>query len=158
MRRARALAIAWTAAAQLNERAGPRWADIARRLYIPTGGAVEHHSSSIPSTPVDPDFTPSRLLLLTYPSLDMPMSAQAAPDDYRSALPPDALAARNRQQHGARAQLHFGATAGDPIAAPAGFSAISAAARSRRHSTSVPRLDQQYPATSSRPREAMSRT
>lgn len=84
---ARALSVAVEAAAVVGERADPTWADIARRLYVPTGGAVEHHLEFDPSVPV-PDGARFSSVMLTYPSLDLPMSPALRRSDYEQSMPP----------------------------------------------------------------------
>jgi trehalose/maltose hydrolase-like predicted phosphorylase len=89
---ARALDIAVRAAALVHERPDPRWADIARRMYLPTGGSDPHHLSFDPSIQTDlgPGF--GGTTLLSFPFLDTPMTEQLRRSDYRAAVPPGAAA------------------------------------------------------------------
>jgi trehalose/maltose hydrolase-like predicted phosphorylase len=89
---AKALAVAVSAAALVGERPDPRWADIARRLYIPTGGTLEHHLKFDPSVQLDEDARSDSTLLLSFPSLDLPMSMQLRRNDYASAVSPETRA------------------------------------------------------------------
>jgi trehalose/maltose hydrolase-like predicted phosphorylase len=85
----KALSLAVSAAAIVGERPDPRWADIARRLYIPTGGTVEHHLTFDPAVLTDPDARSGSSLLLSYPTLDLPMSSQLRRGDYDNAVSPE---------------------------------------------------------------------
>src|SRR5271166_5331903 len=84
-----ALAVATRAAKLVGERPDPLWADIARRLYIPTGGTVEHHLTFDPTVQVDPDARSGSSLLLSFPSLDLPMSMAMRRGDYANAVSPE---------------------------------------------------------------------
>lgn len=114
---ARALAVAASAAAVVGEPADPRWANIARQLYLPTGGTVEHHLAFDPSVPVDAETKGSTILLLTYPSLDWPMSPQLRRNDYDFALPPDIQAQEAGNSMGPAPNAIAAATVGDGAAA-----------------------------------------
>ena len=92
---ARALNIAAGAAVLVGERPDPRWAEIAKELYIPMGGAAVHHLDFDPVARFDAeDASGTNLqlsgstLLLTYPSLDLSMSAELRRNDYEAAQPP----------------------------------------------------------------------
>lgn len=77
---ARALTIASAAAVALGEKPDPRWADVASKLYLPFSAAAEHHldmDESVPHAPADSD-----LAFLSFPSLDLPMTAQVRRNDY----------------------------------------------------------------------------
>lgn len=84
-----ALAVATRAAKLVGERPDALWADIARRLYIPTGGTVEHHLTFDPTVQVDPDARSGSSLLLSFPSLDLPMSMAMRRGDYANAVSPE---------------------------------------------------------------------
>jgi trehalose/maltose hydrolase-like predicted phosphorylase len=118
---ARALAIAASAAVVVGERADRRWMDIARHMYLPTGGAVEHHLEFDPSAPIDADAKGSSILLLTYPSLDLPMSPQLRRDDYDYALPPDVQAQEIGNSMGLAPNSIAAATVGDGTGAATWF-------------------------------------
>ena len=77
----KALKIAAKAAALVGERADPRWAEVAAKLYIPFSEAERRHLDFDASVPRDP-LEGSTLGLLMYPSLDLPMSAQIRRNDY----------------------------------------------------------------------------
>jgi len=77
---ARALTIASAAALALGEKPDPRWADVASKLYLPFSAANEHHldmDESVRHAPGDSD-----LAFLSFPSLDLPMTAQVRRNDY----------------------------------------------------------------------------
>jgi trehalose/maltose hydrolase-like predicted phosphorylase len=118
---ARALAIATKAAPLAGDRADPRWADIARRMYVPTGGVMAHHLEFDPATPVDAGFRPGAILLLTYPSLDLPMSAELRRRDYEAALPPEVQAGHATNSMGFAPNSIAAATVGEVNAAAAWF-------------------------------------
>ncbi len=77
----KALRIATAAAGVLGVRPDPRWADVARKLYVPFSTAEQRHLDFDPSVPRDPS-EGSTLDLLMYPALDAPMSAQVRRNDY----------------------------------------------------------------------------
>jgi len=84
---ATALGIAVRAAAVLGEKPDPLWADAARLLYIPVGGAVLHHLE-FETDAGSGSAGSGSTLLLSFPSLDLPMSAELRHNDYHVGLPP----------------------------------------------------------------------
>src|SRR5712671_2676630 len=84
---ARVLSIAASAALLVGEQGDPRWADIARRMYVPTTGAPQHHLPFDPTVLVDADNVGGSVVLLNLPSLDLPMSEQLRRSDFEYALP-----------------------------------------------------------------------
>ncbi|MGO8975221.1 MAG: glycoside hydrolase family 65 protein [Steroidobacteraceae bacterium] len=117
----KALAIAASAAALVGERADPRWADIARRLYIPTGGTVKHHLKFDPSVQLDSNAHSDSTLFLSYPSLDLPMSMQLRRADYDAAVSPESQAHGISDSMGLEPRSVAAATLGDAAAAAAWF-------------------------------------
>jgi trehalose/maltose hydrolase-like predicted phosphorylase len=83
----RALEVAVRAAKLLHERPDPRWADIAQRLYLPMGGPEPHHLTFDPSVQTEEGPGGGSTTLLSYPSLDLPMSPELRLGDYRTAVP-----------------------------------------------------------------------
>jgi trehalose/maltose hydrolase-like predicted phosphorylase len=117
----RALAIAASAARAVGEQADPRWTDIARRLYVPTAGAAEHHLDFDPAVQLEADAAGGSVLLLSFPSLDMPMSMQFRRGDYDYALPPRVQARDITNSMGLAPNSIAAATVGDSAAAAAWF-------------------------------------
>jgi trehalose/maltose hydrolase-like predicted phosphorylase len=81
----KALQIAVTAARLAGDRPDPHWADVAAKLYIPFSEAGQRHLDFDPSVPRDPSQGTNQGLnlgLLSYPSLDVPMTAQIRRNDY----------------------------------------------------------------------------
>ncbi len=109
----KALGAAVSAAAVLGERPDPRWADIARRLYIPTGGRVEHHLTFDPAVLSDPEAPSGSSLLLSYPTLDSPMSMQLRRSDYDNAVPPESKIGGVSDSMGLAPRVIAAATNGD---------------------------------------------
>jgi trehalose/maltose hydrolase-like predicted phosphorylase len=118
---ARVLAIAASAARAVGEQADPRWADIAGRLYVPTAGAAEHHLDFDPAVQLEADAAGGSVLLLSFPSLDMPMSMQLRRGDYDYALPPRVQARDITNSMGLAPNSIAAATVGDSTAAAAWF-------------------------------------
>lgn len=118
---ARALAIAARAAVVVGARADPRWADTAQRLYVPTGGAVEHHLAFDPAAQIGAEVESSSTLLLTYPSLDLPMTAQLRRNDYDYAQPHDTQNQDISNSMGLAPNSIAAATVGDASAAASWF-------------------------------------
>ncbi len=118
---ARVLAIAASAARAVGEQADPRWTDIARRLYVPTAGAAQHHLDFDPAVQLAADAAGGSVLLLSFPSLDMPMSMQFRRGDYDYALPPRVQARDITNSMGLAPNSIAAATAGDSTAAAAWF-------------------------------------
>ena len=75
------LKVAAAAAALVGERADPRWAEVASKLYIPFSQAGQHHLDFDASVPREP-LEGSTVGLLMYPSLDLPMTAQVRRNDF----------------------------------------------------------------------------
>jgi trehalose/maltose hydrolase-like predicted phosphorylase len=117
----KALAVAASAAVLVGEHADPRWADIARRLYIPTGGTVEHHLKFDPSVQLDLNTHSDSTLFLSYPSLDLPMSMQLRRADYDTAVSPESQAHGISDSMGLEPRSVAAATLGDAAAAAAWF-------------------------------------
>jgi trehalose/maltose hydrolase-like predicted phosphorylase len=88
----KALNIATAAAALAGEKADPRWAAIARDLYVPFSESGQHHLDFDASVPHD--VGGHDLTFLSFPSLDMPMSPQVRRNDY--AISVESLAASKR--------------------------------------------------------------
>jgi len=75
------LNIAAAAAALVGERPDPHWAEVASKLYIPFSQAEQRHldfDASVPRAPLEG----STLGLLSYPSLDLQMSAKIRRNDF----------------------------------------------------------------------------
>ncbi|MEO8777111.1 MAG: glycoside hydrolase family 65 protein [Rhodanobacter sp.] len=83
---AKALRIATAAAAVVGEQPDPRWADIAAKLYLPYSTRAQHYLDLDETVQHDPD--DSDLAFLSFPSLDLPMSAQVRRNDYAIAVKP----------------------------------------------------------------------
>jgi hypothetical protein len=117
---ARALALAGEAAAVVGERADPHWSTVARGMYVPTGGAPLHHLEFDPSVAVAEGAGFSSVLL-TYPSLDLPMSDALRRSDYAASMPPQIDAAAVGNSMGFAPNSIMAATVGDAPAAAAWF-------------------------------------
>ncbi|MEO7051264.1 MAG: glycoside hydrolase family 65 protein [Rhodanobacter sp.] len=83
---AKALRIASAAAAVVGEKPDPRWSDIAAKLYLPFSTRGQHHLDMDETVQHDP--ADSDLAFLSFPSLDLPMSAQVRRNDYAIAVKP----------------------------------------------------------------------
>lgn len=77
---AKALTIATAAAALVGAKADPRWADIAAKMDVPFSAAGQHHLDM--DATVRHDVGGSDLAFLSFPSIDLPMSAQVRRNDY----------------------------------------------------------------------------
>jgi trehalose/maltose hydrolase-like predicted phosphorylase len=77
----KALNVAAMAAALVGERPDPHWAQVAAKLYIPFSQAEQRHLDFDASVPREP-LEGSTLGLLSYPSLDLPMSDKIRRNDY----------------------------------------------------------------------------
>ena len=85
----KALEIASAAAAIVGEKADPHWTDVAKQLYIPFSAKDGHYLDFDESVAHDIDsWGGSSLPMLSYPSLDMPMSAEVRERDYKYAIAP----------------------------------------------------------------------
>lgn len=78
----KALQIATAAAAIVGAKPDPHWADVAKGLYLPFDDKEGHYLNFDASVPFDAQTEGGPLPLLSYPSLDMPMSAQTRRRDY----------------------------------------------------------------------------
>ncbi|GGA49712.1 kojibiose phosphorylase [Dyella nitratireducens] len=81
----KALDIATSAAAIVGVAPDPHWAEVAKGLYLPFDAQEGHYLNFDPSVPFDAQKEGGPLPLLSYPSLDMPMSAQVRRSDYQYA-------------------------------------------------------------------------
>ena len=77
----KALKIAAAAAALVGERADPRWAEVAAKLYIPFSASEQRHLDFDAAVPREP-LEGSTVGLLMYPSLDLQMPAQIRRNDF----------------------------------------------------------------------------
>lgn len=83
---AKALRIATAAAAVAGEQPDPRWADIAAKLYLPFSASAQRYLDM--DETVRHDLGGNDLALLSFPSLDLPMSEQVRRNDYAPAVKP----------------------------------------------------------------------
>lgn len=81
----KALEIATAAADVVGVAPDPHWAEVAKGLYLPFDAKEGHYLNFDPSVPFDAHEKGGPLPLLSYPSLDMPMSAQVRLRDYQYA-------------------------------------------------------------------------
>lgn len=79
------LRIATQLAPIAGDKPDPRWAAIAAKMYIPFDAAQQRHYDFDPSVP-RPPLEGSTITLLTYPSLDYPMSASVRRNDFVHAM------------------------------------------------------------------------
>ncbi|MEP6938594.1 MAG: glycoside hydrolase family 65 protein [Rudaea sp.] len=79
------LEVATRAAALVGEPADPKWAQVASQLYIPFSEKDQRHFDFDPSVARAP-LEGSTVLMLTYPSLDLPMSSQVRRNDFDHAM------------------------------------------------------------------------
>ncbi len=84
---AKALQIATAAATVVGEKPDPRWADIAAKLYLPFSTSGQHYLDMDETVQHDLGGG-SDLAFLSFPSLDLPMSAQVRRNDYAIAVKP----------------------------------------------------------------------
>jgi hypothetical protein len=83
------LKIATQAAALVGAKADPFWMRISAQLYLPFSQDQQHYldfDESVPHT-IDP-WGATVLTMLTFPSLDLPMSATVRRNDYTNAMQP----------------------------------------------------------------------
>jgi protein-glucosylgalactosylhydroxylysine glucosidase len=78
----KALEIATAAAAVVGAEPDPHWAEVAKGLYLPFDAQEGHYLNFDPSVPFDAQTEGGPLPMLSYPSLDMPMSADTRRRDY----------------------------------------------------------------------------
>jgi trehalose/maltose hydrolase-like predicted phosphorylase len=81
---AKALRIAIAAAALAGDKADPRWAEIAARLYVPFSAEGQRHLDFDESVPHEAGH--SDLTFLAYPSLDVPMSDAVRRNDFSTTM------------------------------------------------------------------------
>jgi protein-glucosylgalactosylhydroxylysine glucosidase len=120
------LTIAAAAAALVGERPDPHWAEVASKLYIPFSQAEQRHLDFDASMPREP-LEGSTLGLLSYPSLDLQMSAKIRRNDF------DYMMISVRQGHH---EPHGMSLAPASIAAAAAGDTASAVAWLQRNFTS----------------------
>lgn len=119
---AKALRIATEAAALVGVPADPRWAKIADGMYVPFDAAAGHHLDFDPSVPHDQDtWGGSALPMLSYPSLDLPMSPELRRRDYDYALEPITHSHRDPNSMGLAPLSIAAATLGNDAEASAWF-------------------------------------
>lgn len=108
------LEIASAAASIVGEKADPRWADVAKQLYIPFSTQDGHYLDFDESVAHDIDsWGGSSLPMLSYPSLDMPMSADVRQRDYRYAIAPIEQSHRDPNSMGLTPLSIAASTSGD---------------------------------------------
>jgi protein-glucosylgalactosylhydroxylysine glucosidase len=108
------LDIATQAAAIVGDKPDPHWAVVAKGLYIPYDNADGHHLDFDPSVAHDIDsWGGSSLPMLSYPSLDVPMSADMRHRDYAYAIAPIERSHRDPNSMGLAPMSIAAATAGD---------------------------------------------
>jgi len=79
----KALEIAVKSAGLIGAKADPRWADVARKMYIPFKQDEQRHLDFDESVPHDKiTWMGSSLAWLMYPNLDLPMSPQVRRNDF----------------------------------------------------------------------------
>ena len=119
---AKALRIATEAAALVGEPADPRWKTIADGLYVPFDAQAGHHLDFDPSVAHDQNtWAGSALPMLSYPSLDLPMSPELRRRDYDYALAPITQSHRDPNSMGLAPLSIAAATLGDHAEASAWF-------------------------------------
>ncbi|UGB44471.1 glycoside hydrolase family 65 protein [Frateuria edaphi] len=118
----KALRLAAQAAAVLGEKADPRWAEVAGKLYIPFDAKTGHHLDFDPSVPHDIDsWGGSSLPMLVLPSLDLPMEPGVRRRDYDYSLAPITQSHRDPNSMGLAPLAIYAATLGDAAGANAWF-------------------------------------
>lgn len=119
---AKALNIATAAAAIVGETPDPRWSDIAARMLIPFSEKDGHHLDFDASVPHDMDsWGGSSLPMLSYPSLDFPMTQALRQRDYDFALSPITRSHRDPNSMGLAPTSIAAATLGDTAGASEWF-------------------------------------
>ena len=79
----KALDIAIKTAAIVGDKAGPQWAEISKKMFIPFDEKEQRHLDFDASVPHDKiTWMGSSLAWLMYPNLDLPMSAQVRKNDF----------------------------------------------------------------------------
>jgi trehalose/maltose hydrolase-like predicted phosphorylase len=118
----KALQLATAAAGVVGAPADPRWAEVADGLYIPFAAKAGHHLDFDERVPHDLDsWGGSSLPMLSYPSLDFPMSAAVRRRDYDYAMAPIEASHRDPNSMGLAPSSIAAATLGDATAADAWF-------------------------------------
>ncbi len=119
---AKALNIATTASAIVGDAPDPRWSDIAARMLIPFSKKDGHHLDFDESVPHDMDsWGGSSLPMLSYPSLDFPMTQALRRHDYDYALSPITRSHRDPNSMGLAPTSIAAATLGDAAGASEWF-------------------------------------
>lgn len=110
----KALDIATQAAAVVGDKPDPHWAVVAKGLYLPFDAANGHYLDFDPSIAHDiASWGGSSLPMLSYPSLDVPMSAQVRRRDDAYAIAPIEQSQRDPNSMGLAPLSIAAATAGD---------------------------------------------
>jgi trehalose/maltose hydrolase-like predicted phosphorylase len=118
----KALRIAMAAAAVVGEAPDPHWTDILEHLYIPFSAAEQHHIDFDETVPHNMDsWAGSALPMLSYPSLDLPMTNQVRRNNYAYAMRPIMESRRDPNSMGLAPISIAAATIGDATAATAWF-------------------------------------
>lgn len=118
----KALRIAAAAAARVGEPADPRWKTMADGRYVPFDAQGGHHLDFDPSVAHDQNtWAGSALPMLSYPSLDLPMSSELRRRDYDYALAPIPHSHRDPNSMGLAPLSIAAATLGDHAEASAWF-------------------------------------
>ena len=119
---AKALRIATEAAALVGEPADPRWKTIADGRYVPFDAQGCHHLDFDPSVAHDQNtWAGSALPMLSYPSLDLPMSPELRRRDDDYAMAPITHSHRDPNSMGLASLSIAAATLGDDAEASAWF-------------------------------------
>ncbi len=119
---AKALNIATTASAIVGDAPDPRWPDIAARMLIPFSKKDGHHLDFDESVPHDMDsWGGSSLPMLSYPSLDFPMTQALRRHDYDYALSPITRSHRDPNSMGLAPTSIAAAALGDAAGASEWF-------------------------------------
>jgi trehalose/maltose hydrolase-like predicted phosphorylase len=118
----KALDIATQASVIVGDKPDPHWAVVAKGLYIPYDSADGHHLDFDPSVAHDIDsWGGSSLPMLSYPSLDAPMTADVRRHDYAYAIAPIEQSHRDPNSMGLAPMSIAAATTGDAHAASEWF-------------------------------------
>lgn len=112
----KALEIATAAASIVGEKADPRWTEVAKKLYLPFSTQEGRYLDFDESVPHDiGSWGGSSLPMLSYPSLDMPMSADVRRRDYRYAIAPIEQSHRDPNSMGLTPLSIAASTSGDSV-------------------------------------------
>ena len=116
------LNIAAAAAAVVGEESDPHWTDIAKHLYIPFSTSGQHHLDFDETVPHHMDsWGSSSLPMLSYPSLDLPMTVQVRRNNYEYAMRAIKESQRDPNSMGLAPTSIAAATFGDAASATAWF-------------------------------------